>query len=306
MDINRANLDALFTGYNQAFRNALALSDVMYQEFTMAVPTGTAVVEFPFLEQFGGMREWIGPRHIKNIASNKLSITPRTFEDTVGVPVNDIEDDQYGVYTPIIQEMGMSAGNIQGEVSFDTLCTNDNWLDGAAFYGTTRTYGSNTISNYTTTALSATTYGAAYVAMMSYKGHGDKPLKVRPTLLLVGPALMETAKKIVENDKIVEDRPTGESTYVNSVAGPNPWYNSATLMVSPELVGTRANYWFLMATGRPVKPVVMADRQRAQLVRKDRATDDNVFFEDRIVYGTKARTEAAKAFPHLVYGGLVP
>ena len=57
MDINRANLNILFTGINQAFRDAFALGSVDYQRFCMEVTSTGAITQFPFLTQFGRMRE---------------------------------------------------------------------------------------------------------------------------------------------------------------------------------------------------------------------------------------------------------
>lgn len=307
MDINRGNMDALFTGYSQAFKNGLALGNVQFQDLCTVVPGGTKITEFPFLEQLGGMREWLGPRQIKNVSSKKLSVTARTFEDSVGMPVNDIDDDQVGVYTPLVTEMGMNAANLWGELVFAALVGNATWLDGVAFFSTAgRSYdGTNAINNYGTGALTAATYKTAYLAMMGYLGHGGKPLGVVPDTLVVGPKLLDTAKKIVEIPAELTSGATGESTYVNWTSAPNPWYNSARLVVSTQLVGTYDDYWFLMCTKRPMRPVVLVKRQEPKLVRMDRETDQNVVMEDKVLYLTKARGEAALAFPHLVFGNYV-
>jgi len=299
MDLNRGNMDSLFTSYNQAFRNAFGMGSALYLPFCTIAPSGTKIEEFPFLEQFSGMREWIGPRLVKNIASKKLQIVNRTFEDTIGVPVNDIEDDKFGVYTPILGQMGLSAANLWPDLFMAALVGNGNWLDGAAFFGTTRKYGDNTISNYTASALSATTFEAAYQAMTSFKGHGDYPLRVRPTHLIVGPKLRSTAFHILK-DEFVNDGVAATSVQLR-----NPNQGLVELVELPELVGTDDDYWFLIAANGIVKPVIISQREQPKLVRKDRAEDDNVFLEDKILYGTKARGEAALALPHLAYAGIV-
>jgi phage major head subunit gpT-like protein len=307
MDINRANMDALFTSYSQAFKNGFALGSTQYTGLVTEVPNGSAIASFPFLEQLGGMREWVGPRQVKNIASQKLEVRNRTFEETIGVNVNDIEDDQYGMYAPLISEVGMSAGNLWGDLFVEALVTNSTWLDGVAFFSTAgRKYdGTNAINNYGTAALTDATYAAAYVAMMGYVGHSGKPLRVIPDTLVVGPKLLETAKKIVQLPAVLTSGLTGESSYVNWTSAPNPWYNSAKLEVLPELVGTYDDYWFLLCTKRPLRPVVISKREQPKLVRKDRVDDDNVFLEDKILYGTKGRGEAALAMPHLIFGNYV-
>lgn len=307
MDINRGNMATLFTAFNQAMKDGFALGNVDFQAFTTILPSSTKTLGFPFLEQISGMREWIGPRIKKNVASKKLEVTARKFEDTVGIPVDDIRDDQYGVYTPIIKQMGVNHANLPGELAYAALVANATWLDSVAFFSTAgRSYdGTNAINNYGTGALTATTYAAAYKAMMGYLGHGGKPLRVKPDLLVVGPKLIDTAKKIVELPSTSTTGLTGESTYVYGVNVPNEWYNSAKLLVSQDLVGTYDDYWFLMATGGVVKPVLYIDRESGGLVTKDQPDDDNVFMDDEVLYGTKRRGEAALAFPHLVFGNYV-
>ena len=307
MDINRGNMTTLFTAYNQAFKDGFAMGNVDFREFTTEIPSSTKIIEFPFLEQLSGMREWLGPRQKKNVSSRKLTVTARKFEDTVGIPVDDVRDDQYGLYTPIVKQMGVNVGNLPGALSFAALVGNATWLDGVAFFSTAgRNYdGTNAIANYGTAALTATLYGTTYAAMMGWLGHGGKALNVKPNLLVVGPKLMATAKAIVESPVVASTGLTGESTYVYGVTIPNPWYNSAKLMVSTELVGTYDDYWFLMDTRGVVKPVIYINRETGVLTTRDSIGDDNVFFDDEIVYGAKARGEAALAFPHLIYAGYV-
>lgn len=301
MDINKANMSALTTGYSKAYSDAFAIKDKEYQAklapFVMEVPGTSSVEEFPFLEQLAGLREWIGPRQIKNVSSKKLTVKARTFEDTVGVPVNDIKDDKFGLYMPIIGQMGANAANLKADLAFEALVGNGKWLDGAAFFGTSRKYGKNTINNYSTTALSESTFNTAYQALLEYQGHGNTSLRVRPTHLVVGPKLRTAAWAILKDQFRYDSS--------DKVQIQNPNQNLVELVILHELVGTYDDYWFLFAAGDMVKPIVMVNREAPVFVAKDKVEDDNVFFEDAIVYGSKARAEAALAVPHLVYGGFV-
>ena len=92
MDINRANMNELFRGYNMLFQKGMEMAPHEYQKFCTELNSTTAVEVYPFLEQFGGMREWIGDREIKGVSSQKLQVANRDFEDTVSVKSNDIED----------------------------------------------------------------------------------------------------------------------------------------------------------------------------------------------------------------------
>lgn len=315
MDINRTNMNALFTGYNQSFKDAFGLAPNTHEKFSMVITGAQPIMEYPFLESFAGMREWLGPRQIKNVSSKKLTVTEKPYEDTVGVKARDIETDRYGVYTPIVSQMGLNAGKLWDDLAYSALAGNGTWLDGAAFFGTTRKYGANTISNYTASALTGAsisagtlttgTYGTARLTMQSYLGHNDKALGVQPNLLVVGPKLEALARLICESPVCVGSVATGESSYVSGATAPNPYYKSAEVVVSTQLVGTYDDYWFLMATQGAIKPVIVQKGKEPVLIRRDREEDDNVFDRDEFVYGTKAYGAAALALPHLCYAGIV-
>jgi phage major head subunit gpT-like protein len=315
MDINRTNMNALFTGYSQAFKDAFGLAPSVYEKFSMVISGAQPIMEYPFLEAFAGMREWLGPRQIKNVSSRKLTVTEKPYEDTVGIKRRDIVADRQAIYTPIIGQLGLNAGKLWNDLAVAALVANGNWLDGAAVYGTTRKFGANTISNYTASALTACTfssgavtagtYRTARIAMMSYLGHNDKPLGVIPNVLVVGPKLEATAKMILQGQSIAGSVATGESAYVSGLPVANPDFGTAELVVCPDLVGTYDDYWFLMAAQGMLKPVVVQKGEEPVLVRRDREEDDNVFDRDEFVYGTRAYGAAAVAFPHLVYAGIV-
>lgn len=297
MDINRTSMDALFKGFDLRFRDAYGSAPDSYLQFSMVIPSTGAANIYPFLEKFGGMREWLGDRQIKNLSSKKMEVVNRDFEDSVAVKKNDIEDDQYGFYGNLIAQMGLDAGKLWQEVSTGALVENGTWMDGSAFFLTTRKYGSATINNKGTAALSSTTFGAAYEAMMAYKGHNGKSLGVVPDTLIVGPKLRETAFNILEN----------QFTYnaTDKVQIGNPNKGLCKTQVLNELIGTYDDYWFLAQTRGIIKPVAVQQRQLPKLTRMDRDNDENVFMRKEFIYGTDARGEAFMTFPHLIYGAIV-
>jgi len=317
MIINAANIATLRQGLQTRFTAGLqSAPSVDVERIATVVPSTTAIENYPFMAFLDTIREWIGPRQLGNLLTQNMQVTNGNYEATIAVPANAIEDDQVGIYGSIAEGKGRQCRALWIKIAIDAMVANGTWLDGSAFFGTTRTFGGNTIANYVTTALSSSTYGTARQTMMSYLGYDDQPLEIVPDTLIVGPALEATAKKIVENDKIVESYAgdTDDATILNHVAGPNPYYGTAELIVHPRLVGTYANYWFLADTKQVIKPVLVQKRKEGPLVALDKPTDANVFFggvpgsEDVVegglyVYGTHYRGAAALTLPHLLYGG---
>jgi phage major head subunit gpT-like protein len=296
MDINRGSMESLFTGFKKEFMDGMNQVPSDYKEFVMELKSTNSSEAYPFMEPSHGMREWIGDRHIKNMTSKKLTVLNRLFEDTVTIPKIDILTDSLGLYIKEIGEMGKNARNIWPEIAMEAINDNGKWADGKAFFLTTRKYGSNTINNKTTSALSSTTFETGYTAMRSYKGANDKPMKVKPTHLIVGPSLRKTAWDIVKNTYVTD----GETS---SVQVENPNRNLVEMLVIDELVGDYASDWYLAACGGKIKPVAVQKLIEPKLTKMDREEDESVFMRGKFLYGTEAAGEAFLAFPHLMYGG---
>lgn len=299
MDINRDNIEALFKSFDATFKEAFSKAPDTWTKFAMPFKCGSAALGFPFLESLGKMREWLGERQIKNVSSKMISVIPRAFEQTVGIKRDDIEDDNYGVYTPIIGEMAFGSGKLWNDLAIAALLSNPVWIDGVNFFSATRTYGTNTILNAVSTALSAESYKAARAAMLAYKDHGGNKMGVNPNLLIVGPALEDVAYSIIK-DKLLLKTVEGSKSTVAAAVG-NPFSEQgADYIVVPEIEDSR---WYLTTSSSFIKPVGVAQRKSPVLTRLDRDTDHEVFMKGDFLYGTDARGEGFLTFPHLLYRG---
>lgn len=138
MLINRSNLTSLFVAFQTAFNDAFAGAPLDYQQLTLTVPSTTAENEYGWLGQTTTFREWLGDRVIQNIKEHGFSIKNKSFENTVGVPREKIEDDQYGIYTPLMAQLGQDAAQHPAQLvyallkaGFSTAC-----YDGQYFFDT--------------------------------------------------------------------------------------------------------------------------------------------------------------------------
>lgn len=121
MIVNRTNLNAMFDGFNTHFNKGLGAAETHYQEIAMVIPSTGRDENYGWLGQIPGMREWIGPRHVKNLMLHDWKIKNRSFEDTIGVPREDVEDDKYGLFTPFFAEMGRAASAHPNKLIFELL-----------------------------------------------------------------------------------------------------------------------------------------------------------------------------------------
>ena len=121
MIINRANISNLFTGYKAAFQQAFDGAPVDYDKVAMEVPSSTSQEQYAWLGQTTQFREWAGDRFIQNIRSYDYTIKNKSFENTVSVAREAIEDDSYGVYAPLMSQLGMDAKQHPGLLVWDLV-----------------------------------------------------------------------------------------------------------------------------------------------------------------------------------------
>lgn len=294
--VNKANLEAVFLNLKTTFNRAFEAAPSLWQQTTMLVPSGSSQNNYNWLSRFPKMRKWVGEKFVKSFEAFKYSIVNDDWEATVAVNRNDIEDDTLGIYSPMAQDAGWSAKQLPDEIdadlknnAFETEC-----YDGQYFYDTDHPVAGASISNKGTVVLSAATraladasYGAARLAIMSFKDDEGRPLNLVGDTLEVPPALETVARNLLEMDKLADDTP-------------NPYKGTAKVLVNPRLTSTTA--WFLHVTTRPVKPFIYQQRKAPVFVQQTDMQADDVFMRKEYKFGAEARAAGGYAFWQLSYG----
>ncbi len=138
MNINQASLDAIRVGFQSNFQGGLDGVETEYGRIATTVPSSTKSNKFGWLGKIPGMREWIGERQIRGIAEHSYAIENRSYELTEAVDRNDIEDDNLGIYAPLMTAMGEAVGALPDELVFTALANGFTELcyDGQNFFDT--------------------------------------------------------------------------------------------------------------------------------------------------------------------------
>lgn len=149
MIINQATLQGIYKSFSTIFKQAFAGASSMWEQVAMRAPSSGRSVDYKWLGDFPMMREWLGERVIKDLSAFNYEIVNKDFESTVEVDRNDIEDDQVGVYTPMIQGLGAAAKQHRDILvfgllkdGFTTAC-----YDGQYFFDTDHPVGGDSVSN---------------------------------------------------------------------------------------------------------------------------------------------------------------
>jgi len=149
MIINQASLEGISRTFSTIFNAAFDSAESQIDLIAMRVPSTGSSVDYKFLADDSTMREWIGERFIKNLSGASYTIKNKSFEKTIEVDRDDIEDDQIGVYAPHIQNIAQAAKqhpDILGfgllKSGFDEVCFDEN-----PFFSTAHPVGKKSVSN---------------------------------------------------------------------------------------------------------------------------------------------------------------
>jgi phage major head subunit gpT-like protein len=136
--ITNALVQAMFTGFRNDFQKALDAAPSDYAKVATVVPSSSKSNTYGWLGQVPALREWIGDRVINDMKENGYQITNKHWETTVGVNRDDIEDDNIGIYSPLVQEIGRATGVHPDELVFNLLKAgvSTNCYDGQFFFDT--------------------------------------------------------------------------------------------------------------------------------------------------------------------------
>ena len=102
-------LGSINNGLTLSFNTQLFAAASIYKNFTFDASSMGAAEVYPRLDMIRGLREFIGPREVQSLTESAFTISNRTFEQTIGIKRSDVEDDKYGMYSPVAAEMGQSA-----------------------------------------------------------------------------------------------------------------------------------------------------------------------------------------------------
>lgn len=140
MILNQNTLAGVTTNFNAIFNGAFvgAKNVDHYLDLAMVVTSTTAENSYPWLADNFDIKEWLDERQYQNLKSSGFTIRNRDFEGTVEVERNAIEDDQLGIYAPLLRQMGDATATFPNRLVFPLLKTGFTALcwDGQNFFDT--------------------------------------------------------------------------------------------------------------------------------------------------------------------------
>lgn len=149
MLLNRSALDAFDFSVFAAFARGLATADSQYKKIAMVVPSSNAANVYPWLGALPSMRQWVGERIVRNLKVQKYTIENEKFELTIAVQRDHLEDDQWGIYEPMFEDMAAECGRHPNRLIFAALQKGHESVcyDGHSFFAEDHPVGDKSVSN---------------------------------------------------------------------------------------------------------------------------------------------------------------
>lgn len=294
MLVNASTLGAVFTNLRTEFNRAFTAAPTQWTRVAMRAPSTSAQNDYKWLSEFPRMKRWLSEKDIKSLEAFSYTIVNEDWETTVEVDRNHIEDDTLGIYAPQAQSAGFAAAQFPDELVFSLFNFTGKGFDGLTFFSTAHKVAGASVSNKGTTALSAASqaaaiasYGAARTAMRKFKDNEGRPLNIIPNILVVPPALEDVANTLMTVDRLDDGKA-------------NLYKGTAQTVVVPWL--STDTEWYLLDTGKPVKPFIYQERKAPMFVQQVDPQADDVFMRKKFKYGAEARAAGGYGFWQLAYG----
>ena len=287
---------------------AFVASFRMYEQNDLFAEIGTiertqkGEARIPFLWYPPRMREWVGERLIGSLDGGMHIIPTRTYEATVAVPRTAIEDDQYGAIERAARGLASEYFRFLHQSYIDILANGSTLttFDGQPLLSSNpATRGANNV-NLVSQPLNLENLSAGIQAMGLYTEPDGRPLGMRPTHLLVGPANEFTAKNLVQSQQLIM---SGSTDRLQGMA--NPWAGTLTVLVSSYITD---GDWYLIAAGpNEYRPVIMVERSDVpvEFVAHTSPDHESVFRRDSYEYGTRARVGFGAGAWYAVYASQI-
>lgn len=293
MQVNQANLQALYRGYRTLYMAEFqGTSQGLVDRLCMMTSSRAAEEFYKWLGAVPGMKLFLGESQIQNLTSHGFSIANKEFDATVGVERKEIERDTYGTYNPMFSAMGAAARQHPEQLlaeamvaGFDTTC-----YTGKKFFDANHEpeKGGTKFSNKGTKKLSQANYQAARAALKGVRNAKGRPMgNGRDLVLVVSPDYEATARTILVADMV------GNNSNVDK--------GTAKLEVWPELAGN-PHMWFLLEQGMVVKPFIHQVEKATEFVAATDPTSDEALLRKLFVYQSYGRYNVSYGLPELAWG----
>ena len=199
MDITFPALASITDAVNIAYRDGLqGGAPSVYDQFCYDATSVGSEEVYPFMAGLPGLREWVGERVVHSLSMTTFSIYNRTWENTIAVKRENIEDDKFHT---LIQPARLLGGNVKAfpDIQIASLLKNGHTTptyDGQNFFDLahpnyTSTGAATTVANYQAGASTSWYLMDISTAIRAFIWQTRRPFKIIPRFSLTDPVVFD-------------------------------------------------------------------------------------------------------------------
>jgi phage major head subunit gpT-like protein len=146
MDITFPGLQSINDAVTMRFNEQLYAAPSIYKLFSLVMNSDGDSEIYPRLDMLPGLREWVGERVVYSLSQETFTIKNKTFEETISVRREQLEDDRYGLLAPAAAQLGQDAGYLPDKLIASLMAGGTTILgvDGQPFFDTSHPSFPNT------------------------------------------------------------------------------------------------------------------------------------------------------------------
>ena len=119
--LTAAEIAAFNTALKARFNKGLAVTTEEWKAIGKLIGSNSASNTYAWLSQFPAFKEWVGSRTHKTASKQAYTVANRKFENTLDIPRESFEDDNYGMYGDIAESFGHSVIDLKNDLMFSAV-----------------------------------------------------------------------------------------------------------------------------------------------------------------------------------------
>lgn len=131
-------LKTLMVNLKSNFAQGIDATTPQWQEIATKVPSSGSANYYGWLKDLPGIKEWVGERQLISLNSHGYAIENKTWESSISISRDDVEDDQIGQYDIIAKNYGEQVALFPDSLCYPLLTAGFNTLcfDGQNYFDT--------------------------------------------------------------------------------------------------------------------------------------------------------------------------
>lgn len=296
---------SLYVALSAAFNKSFGTATPQWSKVATEVPSSASATDYGWLGDWPGIEEWVSERQMAELKEHGYTIENKTWESSIKVRREKVEDDQLGAYSLQAQQIGYDAAMHPDSLVFPLLMKGftEQCHDGQYFFDEDHPMGDKTHSNvqletpaapvatdYAAVAESDATEADGQITIVLSDSELDRD--VTETTALDEGWTIEVGGKVADvvsysNDSLTLIVSGGDLVVADVVADAD-----ITIKGFETLPETIREPWFLLDNSKPLRGLIYQPRRPFKFTQLNDPNQTFVFMNNEYAMGVDGRSNA--------------